>query len=777
MPAASGDPEAAQHPGEAGGEGGEGDGAREEHEATRREAEADAGEAGGGPDGEAAETSAADYVYSGERDGAGLPHGFGRCVYSQTGLVYEGEFEHGSACGEGELTWPNGTVYSGVVVDGQPVEGRLDRANGETLYFEDGEVVDSEWYALEDREVTQEELDAAKQEAEAARLHALKARLVAEEMQANIELQEAEQEVQNLAREVKRARSRVQRERRLRVTAAAMRCLRLRVLCTKEEFAHPAPDAEESGEDEAGRGAADASRSESPASRPQTKSTATQGEAEADTEAAAAAAAAAAEAEARKLERKRAAITLEISVDEFHVDWRLDNLDFTWFQALDQNIRQAFKLPVPRYDSFGFSETEPEPPASPHTLAVRQRSKDLLAFKIGPDLLSDSESETDEEFQIMTLPRELPSTPHLALQGALQKYMDGLLLLAGSRARLADRLFVALKVFEMLPDPTSVNEVMDEHHAQQAKQLKAMKHEIDQCLAILRGQNSGSGAGMVDLGAATEASIRLFALMSHGHVDAELAEMNRKAIVSHPALLAAIKGGFAFESAVITFNVCRFLLRAVQSEARRGGGGVGGGGGSTSKDIRLEILKYPGLLERLIKTATEEAGEKLGPGQGEEETLRACSQSLRLHSSQSSRTAPVVLGDSRTGSRLGTAATGTRSVRMGEEIESNLREGGGGNGAPSRPGTGSGDGYTPSVMNKEKAVDTGSPSSHMLGNESVSAERAKLEAYLVPLSMFVSERERMRAGEPHAVSRNANPAGAPLPASNTWACRGAPPAP
>ena len=80
-------------------------------------------------------------------------------------------------------------------------------------------------------------------------------------------------------------------------------------------------------------------------------------------------------------------------------------------------------------------------------------------------------------------------------------------------------------------------------------------------------------------------------------------------------------------------------------------------------------------------------------------------------------------------------------------------------------------------MNKEKAVDTGSPSSHMLGNESVSAERAKLEAYLVPLSMFVSERERMRAGEPHAVSRNANPAGAPLPASNTWACRGAPPAP
>ncbi len=85
---------------------------------------------------------------------------------------------------------------------------------------------------------------------------------------------------------------------------------------------------------------------------------------------------------------------------------------------------------MPKYDSFGFSEEEPQPPDSPHTLAVHQRSKELLAFKIGPELLSDSESDTEEELEILALPRELPFTPQLFLQGALQRYMDGLLLLA-----------------------------------------------------------------------------------------------------------------------------------------------------------------------------------------------------------------------------------------------------------------------------------------------------------------------------------------------------------
>ena len=274
-----------------------------------RRQEATDGLEGGGKDGEAAGKSAADFVYSGERDDDGLPHGFGRCVYSQTGLVYEGEFEHGGACGDGKLTWPNGSVYLGVVFAGQPVEGRLDRANGETLYFVDGEVQDSEWYALEDREVTQEELDAAKQEAEAARLDVLKARLIAEEMHASIELKEAQQEVENLAREVKRARTKVQRERRLRTTQAAMSGLRLRILCTKEEPVRPVSDTGEGGEEEAGRVTTDAARSASPSSRPQTRSTATQGgNGGADV-------AGEAEAEVHKLERKRAGIVMEISVD------------------------------------------------------------------------------------------------------------------------------------------------------------------------------------------------------------------------------------------------------------------------------------------------------------------------------------------------------------------------------------------------------------------------------------------------------------------------------
>jgi hypothetical protein len=397
-----------------------------------RRQEATDGLEGGGKDGEAAGKSAADFVYSGERDDDGLPHGFGRCVYSQTGLVYEGEFEHGSACGDGKLTWPNGSVYLGVVLAGQPVEGRLDRANGETLYFVDGEVQDSEWYALEDREVTQEELDAAKQEAEAARLDVLKARLIAEEMHASIELKEAEQEVENLAREVKLARTKVQRERRLRTTQAAMRGLRLKILCTKEEPVRPVSDTGGRGEEEAGRVTKEeagrftttvAARSASPSSRPQTRSTAAQGgDGGADVEAEA-------EAEAHTLERKRAGIVMEIRVAEFRVDWRLEHLDLTWFQALDQNIRQAFKLPLPKYDSFGFPEKEPEPPGSPHTLAVHQRSKELLAFSIGPELLSDSESDIEEELDILALPRELPFTPHLLLQGALQRYLDGLLLL------------------------------------------------------------------------------------------------------------------------------------------------------------------------------------------------------------------------------------------------------------------------------------------------------------------------------------------------------------
>jgi hypothetical protein len=39
------------------------------------------------------------FIFAGERDEENLPHGVGRCVYTHTGLVYEGQFEHGSAHG------------------------------------------------------------------------------------------------------------------------------------------------------------------------------------------------------------------------------------------------------------------------------------------------------------------------------------------------------------------------------------------------------------------------------------------------------------------------------------------------------------------------------------------------------------------------------------------------------------------------------------------------------------------------------------------------------
>jgi hypothetical protein len=93
--------------------------------------------------------------------------------------------------------------------------------------------------------------------------------------------------------------------------------------------------------------------------------------------------------------------------------------------------------------------------------------------------------------------------------------------------------------------------VVDEHHAQRAKQLKTMKNEIDICLTILSGQGGGWGGGgsgasesfpryplgMSDLEnaltnahththahahtrthteLATEAAVRLFALLSNG---------------------------------------------------------------------------------------------------------------------------------------------------------------------------------------------------------------------------------------------------------------------
>ena len=57
----------------------------------------------------------------------------------------------------------------------------------------------------------------------------------------------------------------------------------------------------------------------------------------------------------------------------------------------------------------------------------------------------------------------------------------------------------------------------------------------------------------------TTAALRLFALLSEGHVDAETAERNRKVVLSHPLLLPAVKSGFAMGNVQVKFKMCRFL--------------------------------------------------------------------------------------------------------------------------------------------------------------------------------------------------------------------------
>lgn len=73
-------------------------------------------------------------------------------------------------------------------------------------------------------------------------------------------------------------------------------------------------------------------------------------------------------------------------------------------------------------------------------------------------------------------------------------------------------------------------QVDDAHHKQQTEKLRAMRHEINDCLSILRGGEEHWDAKPEQAAAALEASLRLFALLSDGHVDAETAELNRKAV-------------------------------------------------------------------------------------------------------------------------------------------------------------------------------------------------------------------------------------------------------
>lgn len=64
-------------------------------------------------------------------------------------------------------------------------------------------------------------------------------------------------------------------------------------------------------------------------------------------------------------------------------------------------------------------------------------------------------------------------------------------------------------------------------------------------------------------------------------------------------MLTSVRRGLQLSDPLVTFNICRFLRRAVEGEARGRGAG-----GTNRKDVRLEILKFEGLLELLVQTAT-----------------------------------------------------------------------------------------------------------------------------------------------------------------------------
>ena len=209
----------------------------------------------------------------------------------------------------------------------------------------------------------------------------------------------------------------VQRERRRRVTVAALRSIKITVLCKKEEVVLNSENVEAGDEDaELDAPAQHQTNENSPqilAREPRKSVVQEGGDGQAKNEEAfnggedggnsEEEAAAAVEPEIR---RNPAEITLDICVGEFRSEWQLACLDFSWLQELDANIRKAFKLPLPRYEAFGFEDSEAPPPPSPHAQALQQRSQDLLAAKIGPDTLSDSDtSETErEELEIMQVP-------------------------------------------------------------------------------------------------------------------------------------------------------------------------------------------------------------------------------------------------------------------------------------------------------------------------------------------------------------------------------------
>lgn len=52
--------------------------------------------------------------YTGEKDEAGLCHGYGKAVFS-SGQVYDGDWQHGHMHGQGSVTFPDNQAYDGCI--------------------------------------------------------------------------------------------------------------------------------------------------------------------------------------------------------------------------------------------------------------------------------------------------------------------------------------------------------------------------------------------------------------------------------------------------------------------------------------------------------------------------------------------------------------------------------------------------------------------------------------------------------------------------------------
>jgi len=130
-------------------------------------------------------------------------------------------------------------------------------------------------------------------------------------------------------------------------------------------------------------------------------------------------------------------------------------------------------------------------------------------------------------------------------------------------------------------------------------------------------------------------------------------------------MLASVRGGLELVDPQITFNICRFLRRAVEGEAV-------GAGGTSSKNVRLEILKFDGLLELLVQTAT--GNEVVAPRQAAVSAARGSAHVTETLAITSPRSVDVedpvgggeleVLGATMSPGELGGSRLGTAESRL-----------------------------------------------------------------------------------------------------------------